>query len=543
MASRRQPLTAPKKPKGADIEETLKFIREQQQKPSEAAAQAKILKNLSNQSKQREKYASQSKVFMSELKKLVNRAEIARQNASNSLIDLSGILPELPALLRIDAANQEHETEDYSQCAVLRDALTATCKKKRTPALKDTFNSQIKKFRDYLETMELPEKYDEVVEIVQRTKIAPAPKEKSYDLDGIPDEWKSKIEDQIAAFAVVENEAVQAYKKWLVDNGYDPESKCGGWDELEHQRFMLCGDSNLQVEFKDKGRDELDKHKRWVIRTQFLNKKKESLRMELQRRVQELKSEALRDAMEKDERERMELIAEERRNHLAEEKEELNSRLAIERKAKQERDAAKAARLESERKQKMEEDRKKKAIEDRKIAEMKKRVSTEKERKQQRDAEMAERRRQAMEKEKAIQRQRLREAKVHIDERKQMFEAKVKQRHDNEEAAAAAAAEKQRRLDALAQSVRDEFGLDNLESDPTRLTKLQELRRNMDKEERPMYVQTSFASSVIEADPRVRIENALREAGLINSPYAQQVMREMSALRSNQTMSSNVFLG
>lgn len=265
--------------------------------------------------------------------------------------------------------------------------------------------------------------------------------------------------------------------------------------------------------------------------------------MELQRRVQELKSEALRDAMEKDERERMELIAEERRNHLAEEKEELNSRLAVERKAKQERDAAKAARLESERKQKMEEDRKKKAIEDRKIAEMKKRVSTEKERKQQRDAEMAERRRQAMEKEKAIQRQRLKEAKVHIDERKQMFEAKVKQRHDNEEAAAAAAAEKQRRLDALAQSVRDEFGLDNLESDPTRLTKLQELRRNMDKEERPMYVQTGFASSVIEADPRVRIENALREAGLINSPYAQQVMREMSALRSNQTMSSNVFLG
>ena len=543
MASRRQPLTAPKPPKGADIEETLKFIREQQQKPSEAAAQAKILKKLSTQSKQREKYASQSKIFMTELRKLVKRAEVARQNASNSLIDLSGVLPDLPALLRIDAASQERETEKYSQSMMHLEGLATTCKKKRTPAVRDLFNGQVKKFKDFLENMELPERYDDVVEIVQRTKIAPAPKEKSYNLEGLADEWKTKIEDQIAAFAVVEEEAVQAYKKWLVENGYDPEAKCGGWDELEHQRFMLCGDANLQVEFKDKGREELDRHKRWVIRTQFLTKKKESLRLELQRRVQELKEAAARDALEQDERERAELIAEERRNHLAEEKEELNSRLAVERKAKQERDAAKAAKMEQERKQKMEEDQRKKAIEDKKKAEMKKRILTEKERKQQREAEMAERRRQAAEKEKALQRVRMKEAKQHADERQQMLEAKIKQRHENEEAAAAAAAEKQRRLDALAQSVRDEFGLDNLESDPTKLTKIQEMRRNMDKEEKPMYWQTSFASSVIEADPRIRIETALREAGLINSPYAQQVMREMSALRSNQGMSSSVSLG
>lgn len=505
---------------------------------------AKELKNVSAKSKERERYASQTKPFMSELRKLVRGCERGKELVGNSLIDLAGIVPELPAILKKDAGNQDNFRDVVQMCTGYREGLTNTCRRKRNSETHALFKSQVQRFRELLESLDLPESYDDLATIVERTRISPpAPKGVSYNLGGLPDEWRARIEEQISAFGLVEQEIVSEHRSWLTDNGFDPDAKCGGWDPLDHQRFLLCGEKNAMVEFKEKGSDEVNRHKRWVIRAQFLTRKKESLRVELLKRVDEMRNEAKRDMQSREEKARADMAADERRKALADEKDELNARLVVERKDRDERDAAKAAQREQEMKEKADDDKRQKGVVDKRKAELKKRVLSERERKQQAETDAAERRRKAAEREKEIQKLRMKEAKVHVGERKQMLQDKQKLKAEHDAARVEAEADKKRRLDALAQSVRDEFGLDGLEADPARLTKLQEMRRHMDKEERPLFFATSFASSVIEADPRIRVETALRQAGLMDSPYAQQVIRQMAAIRTNQTMSSNVPLG
>jgi hypothetical protein len=392
--------------------------------------------------------------------------------------------------------------------------------------------------------MALPDEYDSVVERVEKTKVTrEARQQQGLHLDGLPEEWRARIEDQITAFATVENELLAAHRQWMIENEFDPDVKFGGWDPLEHQRFMLCGDANWKVEFADKPMEELHRHRRYVIRTQFLSRKIETMKGELQKRVEELRDEAAKDIREKEVKAANDLIAEERRRALAEEKDELNSRLQIERKEKQDREAAAAALAEDERQQKLAEERKLRELEDQQRSELKKRILSERGRKEQQEKEWQEKRRQAEEKERALLKLRMKDAKQHASERRQIQEEKQKAKIESDLKVAEELAERKRRLDQLAQTVRDEFGLDSLEADPTKLTKIQQMRRDMEPDPKPLWVATSFASHVIEADPRIRVENALREAGLMESAYASQVMRQMSALRPNQGMESRVFFG
>lgn len=542
MASRRQPLTAPRAPKGGNIEDMLKFVREQQSKPSEAAATAKKLKNLSTQSKQREKFANQSKSFMKELRTLLSQAEYADQVASSSLIDLAQCLPELPTLLRMDANTKSQREDDIGKCAEFKDRLENILTRKRSAQMRQMFQSAMTQFKSHLEILELPSAYEAIADIVEKTKLPTPTKDNSYDLSDLPEEWKYIIQDQINVFAQVEKEMHETYRKWLVENNFNPDEKFGGWDELEHQRFTLCGE-NASLEFPDKPPEELHRHQKWIIRTQFLHKKVNSLRLELKKRVASLREEARLDIEEKERQALINAENEERRAQLAEEKEELMARLNIERSEKQEREAQIAALKEKELQEKLEEDRRQKQLADKQNASLKKKLLTEKERRMQREAELAEKKRQQEERERQLQKVRQKEISKNVTERKKIEEKRQMERLENELKQAELAAERKKRLDQLAQSVRDEFGLDDLKADPTKLTKLQQMRRNAEKEEKPLYVQTGFASSVIEADPRVRIENALREAGLIDSAYAHQVMQNYSAIRENQTMNSNIRFG
>jgi hypothetical protein len=533
---RKQPLILPKAPKGGDIDAMLEFVHQQQRKTSQAEEMAKSLESVASQSKERQKYAAQTKVFMAEMRKLASAVERTKQEVENSLIDLSGILPELPEILRLDAKAQERRSSVYAKCSEFHNGMINLLPRKRTAQIRQLFDSVFQKMQAHLPTMAFTERYDELAEHVQRTKIGVSPHRVDVDYAGVPLDWKSAMEDEIAVFAAVEEEMSQDFKAWESANGFDPSVKYGGWEPLQHQRFLLCGDQNLRVEFPNEPLEELNRHKRWVIRTQFMKKKKESLRLELQKRLKSMHESAIRDARQREDREACEMAAEERRRSLAMEKEELSAHLAKERKEKEERDRIKKAASEEERTRKLEADLQRKAREDKKSEAVKRRISAEKEKKEQIRSENLEKRRLAEERYKALRMVRMKDAKKVVEARKRLGEEKERRKLESEAEAAGISAEKDRRLAALAQRVRDEFGLDDVESDPTRLTKIVEMRRAMGPEEKPMWVATSYASSVIEADPRIRVEMALREAGLMDSPYARQMMLRIGDLRPNPEM-------
>lgn len=543
MASRRQPLTAPKPPKGGDIDAMLRFVHEQQQKPSEAAAVAKRLKQVSTQSKQREQFANQSKSFMNELRNLVKRVESSQQMATASLVDLSSKLPELPTLLKLDASLMESRQADIDKCQDFKDRLSSICARSKTPQVHAMFQDVLIDFRNHLTILEFPEQYEDIVDLVEKTKLPPsATKANSYDFSDLPPEWQEKGQEQVAVFAQIEKEITDSYNQWLKENGFDPNVPCGGWDEFEHQRFILSGD-NFSVEFPDKPKDELARHKKWYIRTQFLNKKRDALRAELHKRMIELREDAARDAKEKEEKAELDRIAEERRKELSDEKAELSARLKVEREEKKKKDDLKKAQEEAEKQAKQMEEMHQKQIQDKQNKKLKQKVLTEREKRMQRELQAAEIRKQQDERNKIAQQQRMKVAKQTVEGRKAMLHEKKMKKIEKQAEKAEKEAEKRRRLDILAQQVRDEFGLDDLKAeDPARLTKIHQMRRNMEKEERPMYVQNSFPSELIEADPRIRVENALREAGLMGSEYVQQLMNQMSAIRQNPGLQSNFSL-
>ena len=542
MASRRQPLTVPKPPKGGDVEAMLRYVREQQQKPSEAADMAKRLKKVSNDSKKREQFAAQSKSFMNELRNLIKHAEYSQQMATASMINLSTTLPELPELLKFDASMMEQRNIDSGKCEELKEVLDNLCTRKKTAQLNTMFANSLAQFKAQLNVLEFPDSYEKVCEVIEQTKLPPSAKSHTYDFTDMPPEWQAKANDQIDVFEKLEQEIQDAYVKWLKDNGFDPNSPCGGWDEFEHQRFVLCGE-NYSVEFPDKSKDELLRHKGWYIRTQFLNKKRDALRAELKKRILEIRDDAARDVKEKAEQAERDRIEDERRAAFNEDKANLNARLIAGREEKRIRDAAKAEKEEAERQAQLAEEQRQKNIADKQKQEMKKRIMTERERRQQRETILNERRKQQEEREKAALKQRMKMAKAAVDERKAEYAEKQQRRAEKQLAAVEQEAEKQKRLEALAQKVRDEFGLDDLKAeDPARLTKLQEMRRHLEKEEKPMFVQNHFPSSLIEADPRIRVENALREAGLMGSDYVHQLMSQMSSVRPNLTMQSTLSL-
>lgn len=539
MASRRQPLTAPKPPKGGDIDAMLKFIHEQQQKPSDAAAVAKRLKKVSNQSKQREQFQNQSKSFMTELRKLVKLADSSQHLATQSLIDLSTV-PELPSLLKLDANLMESRQSDFDKCQDYKDRLESICTRSRTPQINSMFNGVMQEFKSHLEVLEFPDSYEDVVDLVEKTKLAPPPsKANSYDFSELPMEWQEKGQELISVFAQVEKELTDSYVSWLKENNFDPSQPCGGWDEFEHQRFILSGD-HFSVEFPEKSKEELLRHKKWYIRTQFLNKKRDALRAELHKRIMELCEDAKRDQKEKEEKAELDRIAEERRKELSDEKAELNQRLKVERAEKKKKDELKRQQEEEEQRVRMMEEQHQKQIQDAQNKKLKQKVQSEKEKRSQKEQHQLEIRRRQEEQEKIIQKQRMKAAKQTVEGRQAMYQQKKMQRIEKDAEKAEREVEKKKRLDVLAQQVRDEFGLDNLKAeDPARLTLIQKMRRNAEKEERPMYVQNSFSSAQIEADPRIRVENALREAGLMGSEYVHQLMQQMSAARVNPGMQSN----
>ena len=538
MSKNRPVLKAPRPPKGNDVEAMLKFIQEQKNKPSEAKAAAKKLTKISNEQKTREKKANQANAFMKELRNTISRAQYAKQLSTSSLIDLAANFPELPEILKFDAKLQNNTNGDLLQARAYLDRLQHFNQLTRTAENNMQYKQVHEEFAEYLKSFELPEQYDTIVEIVENTKLPPPEKQK-IEVKGVNDEWKQKIEDTIQAFSSVEKELKEKHKKWLIENGFNPEEKYGGWDDLEHQRFLLTNCGEVTIEF-DRPPEEIIRHKKWYIRQQFLNKKIDALRSELRTRVDQMIEEAKEEEKRKEEERLHMLDVKERQEQLSQEKAELDERLKIGREEKRKRDEEKQKLEAEERRKKEEEEKRQKMIAQKEKNELKKRVLTEKERRREQEERIRKIRLEEAERQKELLKERRKEMQAAVSGRRQIDQKKKQRREEEIMEQKQKEADKQRRLELLAQQVRDEFGLDDVVADLEKPTKIMEIRSHMEKEEKPMFNPTSFASSVIENDPRIRIETALREAGLINSPYAMNVINEMSALRAAPGMQSHI---
>ncbi|XP_018597064.1 coiled-coil domain-containing protein 148-like [Scleropages formosus] len=103
-------------------------------------------------------------------------------------------------------------------------------------------------------------------------------------------------------------------------------------------------------------------------------------------------------------------------------------------------------------------------------------------------------------------------------QRREAREAQERQRHQEEE-------ERQQRLDSLRSQVAV-----LAEADPARMmgdTEASKNRHHMEEEfllQKPLYDLHTYTDTQIMADPRVRIEKALREAGLHETLYAKEVL-------------------
>lgn len=539
MSKYRPVLRVPKPPKSNNIDAVLKFIQEQKEKPSEAAAQAKKLTKISNDVKNREKKATQVKAFMTEFRKVMKGAEQGKQICTSSMIDLSGFLPELPELLKFDASLQNKTNEDVVACVSFLDQLQSILvRKTESKSDERTYKDIHLKFEQVLDLLALPEEYDNIVELVEKTKIK-AEKQEKYDLAGLNDDWKQQANEQIEAFNKIEDELKKKNRDWLVENGFNPDEPYGGWDDLEHQRFILTNCAEVTVEF-DRTQEEIIRHKKWYIRQQYLNRKIDALHQELKTRIAKMKYDAAEEERQLEEQRIKDLQAKQRQEALSEEKSILDERLKVEREEKRKRDQEKAEQEEQERKLREEEENRKKQQYLEEKSQLKQKVQAEKERRKEIEERIKRNREIEAQRQRELDKERMKEIKVVVSGRRQERENKIEQKKQENLARKEKEIEKQKRLEMLAQQVRDEFGLDDVVADPEKPTKIMEIRKNMEKEEKPMFNPTSFASSVIEADPRIRIENALREAGLMNSPYAQSVITQMSALRTAPGLESHI---
>jgi len=539
MSKYRPILKAPRAPKGGDIDEMLKFIHEQKEKPSEAAKWAQKLEDHSSVSKSRQKNIELAKTYMEGLRKLAYDVDVAKQHVTGSLIDLSAVLPELPDLLKYEADLVQQTTKDIDKAVGYIERMQNLFTHQKNRQTIDLFRSVHDSFNDHIVIFDFPDAYDSIVSIVESTRINNS-KTIEYDISGVNEEWKQRIEDQISVFKGLETEMRQKFHDWLVTNGYNPESKFGGWEEYDHQRFLLTGCGSVNIEFKDKTYEEIIRHKDWHIHKQFLKRKIRSLRIELQKRINQLKADANQESINNERKRLQQMEIEERRARLFEDKKALESVLTVEREEKLKRDNEKKMKTLLEQQNKMAEQMKLKDKAEKDRALLKSKVQLEKEKKVALEEKNRQIRMAQLEKEKEYQKVHQKVVKDNVNNRMEIEKQKKMKKDEDIKEKLIQESIRQERLDALAKSVRDEFGLDELEANPEKLTKLNEIRRNAEKEEEGLFKMTSFPSHLIEADPRVRVENALREAGLIDSAYARTVINQMSALRPSPGMQSHI---
>ncbi|XP_059417359.1 coiled-coil domain-containing protein 148-like isoform X2 [Carassius carassius] len=122
--------------------------------------------------------------------------------------------------------------------------------------------------------------------------------------------------------------------------------------------------------------------------------------------------------------------------------------------------------------------------------------------------------------------------KERVNFRKEQFQQKLQMREAEEKQKQKEDKEREERLQALRNQVSKVA-----KADPERMmgnTVVWRVRQQPEEVftlQRPLYQLNTYTDSQIVSDPRVRIEQALRTAGLHNTPYARQILSEIQPLK------------
>uniref|UniRef100_A0A8C1P616 Coiled-coil domain containing 148 n=1 Tax=Cyprinus carpio TaxID=7962 RepID=A0A8C1P616_CYPCA len=122
--------------------------------------------------------------------------------------------------------------------------------------------------------------------------------------------------------------------------------------------------------------------------------------------------------------------------------------------------------------------------------------------------------------------------KERVNFRKEQFQQKLQMREAEEKQKQKDVKEREERLQALCNQVSKVA-----EANPERMmgnTVAWRVRQQPEEVftlQRPLYQLNTYTDSQIVSDPRVRIEQALRTAGLHNTPYARQILSEIQPLK------------
>ncbi|ESO82475.1 hypothetical protein LOTGIDRAFT_169949 [Lottia gigantea] len=320
---------------------------------------------------------------------------------------------------------------------------------------------------------------------------------------------------------------------------------CGDWYEDEHFTFLAIYDQyshdlknrrqllldRLKRHLPQKTRQQLAEHEDWWLDYKYYNERMRSIMLDWQRDRKELFNKALVVFDEAKVVHELEERKAEFRTHQKlvcdalfdkvlkwrEQKEEV-TRLQMKQEEKARHYILEQQKLEQEREKKHRQETKHKIS----------KFQHEKEEKKRREEEEDKRR---LEELYHLLNEQAEYDKNRVQFRKEQFDEKTEEKKRQKLQELEEEREKEERLEALRSTVRV-----TAESDPDRLhqnTKAWQKRLeddNLVDIQKPLFEVNSFTSNQVTSDPRIRLEQKLREAGVVNSVYARQAMAQMKPL-------------
>eukprot|EP00002_Diphylleia_rotans_P040439 TRINITY_DN9588_c0_g1_i2.p1 TRINITY_DN9588_c0_g1~~TRINITY_DN9588_c0_g1_i2.p1 ORF type:complete len:353 (-),score=107.48 TRINITY_DN9588_c0_g1_i2:276-1334(-) len=329
----------------------------------------------------------------------------------------------------------------------------------------------------------------------------------------------------------------------LRGNTADCFSKNANWTEDDHFHFKKIfreyADGNhtrdacisrMALEMPHRGVDEIDEHYEWYMYYRSYKYHRMSLHRKFNNQKKELFQQALQSFQEAD------VIAKDRREKKIAQSEFDSRRAKLqtvvndwksqqESRAAKEAEEARVAREKELARQQMEDERR-----NQERMEKKKQISSFKESKRKAEYEAQ----KLLEEQLSIQEEiKKKQAEVNafrVQYRLKKWEQKQEQKLLRMEAEIREMQEREERLEKLRQQVRIEAP-----EDPERVFRQIEAKtladENGDPSQKPMFSMTGYYDTQIMADPRFKIDMALRAAGVHNSDYARMIMQSVRPFR------------
>ncbi|KAK6165796.1 hypothetical protein SNE40_022641 [Patella caerulea] len=334
---------------------------------------------------------------------------------------------------------------------------------------------------------------------------------------------------------------------------------CGDWYEDEHFIFLAVYDQypselnnrrnllldRLKRHLPNKTRHELISHEDWWLDYKYYNERLRGVMLDWARDRKELLNKAFLIFEEAQIVHNLEEKKYDHRNHQKEICDALFNKVLKWREQKEEAMKLEAKLEEQQRQELAERMEREKERENNKRMEAKSKINSyqeEKERRRNEESERDKRRleelNRLLEEQAEYDRERVKFRKEQVDEKNEERKRQILQQEEEER-------KKEERLEALRETVRI-----TAESDPERLlqnTEAWESRLTEDENapldiQKPLFDVHTFTSNQVTSDPRIRIEQKLREAGLHNSAYARSILSEVKPLHPpRRDMISTVF--